>query len=550
VLFRSTPNDIVDDFYEHTRDYRLFQPGAYYPPLDDLPRIAKYRRGRTIFNGYYSESAYLGHHEVLERASKLLKDTPHAPQLNKLYIAVNLMDILLTKPADLMVGEPPQYETGKPDDSPEQKALNRIVENNDLNAQIHESVIGNGYRGDAWFKVRYGYYDDFSAIPADQIPDNAEMGPIIEHVRADYVFPETSRGNVKKFKAVNIAWVEWVETKTDEVPFLNVERHLPGYIVYERFKLYEPTINNEYGVPIQVFTIGDRVPTGRENDIEETGVPMLLVDHVPYKSVDDNWQGVSGVEKLESVLAAINDRLVQIDYILWKHSDPTLYGPDLEDSTGDSARFGGRYIALKSDDPTPGAITWNGQLDAAFKELDLLLGLVFQMSETPQWLFGTSTSADKGGTGTSHTDSGSIKARFMPILSKVKRIRIHYDKAIRNALWKAQLLELAANKGVTGFKPYTPVYPTINWKDGIPRDEKELAEIMQLRTGGKPTIDQHSAIKVLDEVDDDKANETLARIQDDEERTSGTVDASIFNQSQAPPEPAEPADTGGDVDDG
>lgn len=539
MLSRSTETDIIDDFYEHTRDYRLFQPGAYYPPIDDVPRIAKYRRGRTIFNSYYSEPGYLGHHEVLHRASKVLKGTPQAPQLEKLYIAVNLMDILLTKPADLMVGEPPQYESGKPDDSTEQQAINNIVENNDLNVQIHESVIGNGYRGDAWFKTRYGYYDDFSAVPEGMIPDNAEMGPIIEHVRADYVFPETSRGNVKKFKAVNIAWVEWVETEDDEQPFLNVERHVPGFITYERYALYSPQINTEYGVPVQIFTIGERVKTGRDKDLEETGVPAILVDHAPYKSVDDDWQGVSGVEKLETVLAAIQDRLVQIDYILWKHSDPTLYGPDLE-VQGTSAQFGGRYISLGKDDPIPGAITWNGQLDAAFKELDLLIGLVFQMSETPQWLFGTTTSSDKGGTGTSHTDSSSIKARFMPILSKVKRIRVHYDRAIRNAIWKAQLLDNAVNKGVAGFKPYTPVYPTINWKDGIPRDEKELAEIMQIRTGGKPTLDQHSAIKIESEVDDQQANEILARIQDDEERMSGTVDASVFNEP----------DSGGDVSDG
>jgi len=529
VLFRSTKYDIIDDFYEHTRDYRLFQTGAYYPPIDDLPRIAKYRRGRTIFNDYYSEAAYLGNHQVLQRAAKILADTPQAPQLDKLYIAVNLMDILLTKPADLMVGEPPSYESGKPDDSVEQQAINRTVENNDLNVLIHESVIGNGYRGDAWIETRYGYYDDFSALPETRIPENAETGPIIEHIRADYVFPETSRGNVKKFKAVNIAWVEWVETENDEKPFLNVKRHLPGYITYERFALHTPTINNEFGVPIQVFTIGERVPTGRETDVEETGVPVLLVDHAPYKSVDDDWKGISGIEKLESVLAAINDRITQIDYILWKHSDPTLYGPDLEGATGASQRFGGRYIPLTKDDATPGAITWNGQLDAAFKELDLLIGIVFQMSETPQWLFGTTMAADKGGTGTSHTDSSSIKARFMPIISKVKRIRVHYDKAIRNALWKAQLLENAANEGVAGFKPYTPVYPTINWKDGIPRDEKELAEIMQIRTGGKPTLDQHSAIKIESEVDDQKAQEIIDRIQADEERMNGTVDASVFN---------------------
>jgi hypothetical protein len=530
MLFRRTLNDQIDDFYEHTRDYRLFQTGAVYPPIDDLQRIAKYRRGRAIFKGFYDGPAYLGENHILDRATRLLRDTPLAPQLEQLYIAVNLMDILVTKPADLMVGEPPQYESGKPDSSVEQVALNRIIENNDLNVAIHESVIGAGYRGDAWFKTRYGYYDDFSAIPADKIPDNAEMGPIIEHVRADYVFPETARGNVKKFKAVNIAWVEWVETKDEEKPFLNVERHVPGYIAYERYSLYEPTINTEYDVPLQIFTIGERVPTGRDNDVEETGVPMLLVDHAPYKSVDDEWQGISGIEKLEPTLAAINDRLTQIDYILWKHSDPTLYGPDLDESTGSTARFGGRYIPLTKDDATPGAITWNGQLDAAFKELDLLIGIVFQMSETPQWLFGTSTAVDKGGSGTSHTDSGSIKARFLPILSKVKRIRIHYDKAIRNALWKAQLLELSANKSVAGFKTYQAIYPTINWNDGIPRDEKELADIMSIRTGGKPTIDQHDAIKIQSDVDDQQANEIIARIQADEDRINGTVDASIFQQ--------------------
>ncbi|TPG88153.1 hypothetical protein EEL32_10355 [Brevibacillus laterosporus] len=37
--------------------------------------------------------------------------------MSKLYIAVSLMDVLLTKPADLIFGEPPSYESGKPDAS-------------------------------------------------------------------------------------------------------------------------------------------------------------------------------------------------------------------------------------------------------------------------------------------------------------------------------------------------------------------------------------------------------------------------------------------------
>jgi len=102
----------------------LFTTGGQYPPENEIERLSKYYRGRKIFDGKQ--------YEVFERASEILKDTPHAPQLEKLYVAVNLMDVLLTKPADLMVGDPPSIESGKPDDTVEQQRLNSIVEENVL----------------------------------------------------------------------------------------------------------------------------------------------------------------------------------------------------------------------------------------------------------------------------------------------------------------------------------------------------------------------------------------------------------------------------------
>ncbi|MCR8997997.1 portal protein, partial [Brevibacillus laterosporus] len=82
---------------------------------------------------------------------------------------------------------------------------------------------------------------------------------------------------------------------------------------------------------------------------------------------------------------------------------------------------------------------------------------------------------------------------------------------------------------VEGFESYTPAYPTIRWQDGIPRVANVTVEIMSLRTGSKPTIDVRSAIKYMDEVDDEKADEIIARIEEDEEAANGTVDSSIFN---------------------
>ncbi|MGE7271363.1 phage portal protein [Brevibacillus panacihumi] len=515
---------------------KLFTTGSQFPPTGEIERLAKYYRGKKIFDGKM--------YEILERASDILRDTPHAHQLQKLYIAVNIIDVLLTKSADLMFGEPPSYESGKPDASTEQTRLNSIVEENDLNQLGHEVVIGAGIRGDAWLKAYYAVRQDLSEVPTDANGKplvSAAPEPIIEAVDPAYVFPELSRGSRKRFRAVNIAWVEWVAEPTppgiekysltkqpdvQEVPYLNVERHVPGFIFYERYRLAPADVDTRFDAPIQTFSIVEAVATGRESDMVETGLTWIPVFHVPYKTVDTDWRGISGIEKLESVLAAINDRLVQIDYILWKHSDPTAYGPDLGEA---ETRFAGRYIPVEKDDVKPGYMTWDSQLDGAFKELDILLGLVFQMSETPQWLFGTVLAQDKGGTGTSHTDGVAIKARFMPILSKVKRIRTHVDRAFRDALWTAQVLENYANEGVDGFTAYDPPYPNIAWKDGIPRDEKELAEIMQIRTGGKPTIDVQSAIKRQDEVDDEKAREIMARIEADE-KAAGFVDSSVFNE--------------------
>lgn len=498
-----------------TYAYDAFKPGEQFPPANAIERIAKYRRMKKLYEGKQAE--------VYERATSLLKDTPHAAQLQQLYIAVNIADIITTKPADLLVGEAPIFDSGIGDATPQQKAINSYVEENDLVKLIHESALANGYRGDAWIKVRYDYRQDYSALDALGLPrpDEAEMEPIIEHVAADCVFPITSAGNVKKFKEVVIANVEWITSVDTDTPYLNVERHLPGFIVNERYRLqtYEGGVNNSHGYPVNLFKIVEKVG---ETTLTETGVPTLLVHHIPYKSTDDAWQGKGTLEALETILIAINDRLAQIDYVLWKHTDPTVYGPKINDP---KVRFGGRYIEVSKEDATPGYMTWDSELQGAFKELETLIGLAFQIAETPQWLFGTVLGdQNAGGTGTSHTDGAAIRARFMPILSKVNRIRTHYDRALRDALYNCQLLDIEH-----GDAKFEAVYPTIHWRDSLPRNEKELAEIMEIRTGAKPTIDVATAIKRMDGLDDIQAETIVQRIDADTEKEVGTVDASIFN---------------------
>lgn len=506
----------------------LFEIGAQFPHEDHIERLAKYKRLRKVYEG----KAY----EVYERAVKIIKDSPQAEQLDKLHIACNIVDPIVKKPADMLVGERPTFDTSRPSEEVVSQRLADIVEKNNIEQLVHELVIGGGYRGDSWIKVRYGYSEDYSELEALglPVPTDAEMRPIIEHVDAMTVFPETVEGNIKQFKAINIARLEFVEKKktilgTVEEVYLNVERHLPGYIIYERYRLEDKSVDTTYGVPISTFYIVEKVPTGRENDIVETGVPFPLVFHIPYTSLDDTWQGECTLEKLESLIAALHDRIAQIDYILWKHSDPQMYGPAIE--TDESTRVGGRYIEVEKDDVVPGYMTWNSQLDGAFKQLDKILGMIFQIAETPDWLFGTSIIGDgnKAG-GTSHTTNAAIKSRYLPIISKVQRIRLHVDKAIRDALYAAQLLENYANRDNKNFVTYEPVRPTIVWKDGIPSDLKELAEIASIRTGGKPTLDVKTAIRRMDDVDGIEADRIIRNIAEDEAREHGFVDAETLRE--------------------
>lgn len=500
----------------------LFYPGAIFPPENHIERLAKYYRMKAYFDGTHKFN--------YDRMAELLRNSPQHAQLDKLYIAINLAYILSLKPADLLIGDRPTYDSGKPDDSPEQKKLNDIVEENDLNTLIYESATGGAYRGDSFLMVRYGKRHDVSDFKELGITDVGKSESIIEHAAADTVFPETSEGNIKKIKAYNVTSIVWVNNGKKEIPYLDIAKHVPGHIIYERYRMDEIPevgINSQYGFPITTYKIVEKVDTGREKDIIKTGATYPLVFHIPYSSVDDNWQGKGFVETVEHAIQALEDRLTQLDYILLKHSDPVMYGPELHPNQGQpqSVTIGGKYIPLRKEDATPGAITWDGKLEAVFKEIDYLISYIFQMSETPQWLFGTTISGggNAGGTGTSHSDGAAIKARFMPILSKVKRIRNGYDKAVKDAIWACFQLEKEH-----GNYRGEDVYPKIHWKDGIPKNEKEEAEIYAIRTGDKPTIDQKTAIKRMDELDDMQADEVMNRIGEDDKRLQ-PVSPEVFN---------------------
>ena len=129
------------------------------------------------------------------------------------------------------------------------------------------------------------------------------------------------------------------------------------------------------------------------------------------------------------------------------------------------------FEMLGKDDIVPQYITWDGQLQAAFMELEKLIDILLINSEIPAVALG------KGDSGTSGSSGLSIKWRMNSLLAKINRKRQYYDKGLKQILLIAQLLEQSRQT-----IDYTVTIPKIKFNDGLPDDETEMANIMTIRT--------------------------------------------------------------------
>ena len=130
-----------------------------------------------------------------------------------------------------------------------------------------------------------------------------------------------------------------------------------------------------------------------EENVVQTGVDDFLVVPVFNLSTSDRLAGLDDYSDLDSIVQELEVRLAQISRILDKHADPNMCGPDsaLEQDPQSGQwtfRGGGKYFPVGQGEQAPAYVTWEGQLDAAFKELDVLMEQFYTLSETSAAAFG------------------------------------------------------------------------------------------------------------------------------------------------------------------
>lgn len=448
-------------------------PGQPWPPESELERLKTYQANRNLFEGK---------HELVYRDwIRLLREDKRAT----LELILNWHKRLSTLWGNLLLGEPPRISVGDKGTA-EQAEADNLINNNRLVKRAYEVALDVSRFGDGLIKVRY----DGRAIIEGQTPL--------------VWFPVVAKDNIKDITAHVLAWIY------DEVSplllgagnrkqqFLKAEIHEKGKITTRVYRL----IN-------QGQKIGE---LAEEENVQETGVDDFLVVQISNLITTDRATGIDDYSDLDGIIQELEIRVAQISRILDKHSDPNMYGPDsaleVDPLTGQATfRAGGKYFPLTSEDNPPGYVVWDGQLEAAFREIDLLMEQLYFLSETSPAAFGQLKSG--------LAESGSALRRLMMApLAKVGRIRMEFDPALKKVLQLAAALEVA--QGAGGAVRLENIH--IDWFDGLPQDDTEQTQIEVQRKGAGLTS-LESSLRRLDGLEGDALQNEIDRIK--EEQGSG-----------------------------
>lgn len=457
-------------------DLKYISPGYNLPQLIDRDRVDLYSRNLTLFK------------HTIESINRIIQIYPRADGSKiQLEILFNFYKRLSTLWENLTFGEVPTITAGE-EGTDERKTIDKLV-NDDFFNTCGMNVIDMSRYGTGVFKVRH---------------DTRE--PIIETINPSFWFPIVSADNINNVTAHVIAYTFSEDQTTlfglvtNTKRYLKVEIHEKGRITNKIFNVNGETIGNE----IEWSLVYPDIP-----QVQETGVDDFLIVPVHNIKTSDSPYGMDDYSDIVSIVTELENRLTQIDIILDKHSDPSIYGPDsaLEyDEKLKQYKFkSGKYIPMENGDPTPGYLTWDGQLEAAFKQLDLLMQKLYIVSETSPACFGIQTDGVQSGT--------ALKRSMQTALWKAARIKRRYDVAIKKVL----KLAVALDKQFTDI-PFEvdDLNIKIEWQDCVENDPKEQAEIEAIRTGNKPTSSIKSAIKRLDGVNDVQAQKEVSQILQEE----------------------------------
>lgn len=444
--------------------------GQPWPPTSECDRLGMYRNNRLLFEGEH-ESIYA---EDLKRIERVIGNFE---QVISYPVVLNFQKIMSLKIADLLIGEPPEITAGDAG-SQEQIAVDAIVKNSKLFRTLYKAVIDTSRYGDGLLYIK----------------STGDGGKISLSQPAIW-FPVVAPDDVQEIVNHVIAWTYEVMQGDKKRKYLKVRIHSVGSYEERLYRLDGETIAQE-----------DRAL----RKTMQTNMDGFAIIQVSNVITSDRSTGLDDYTDVDSIIAELIVRVGQVARILDKHASPSMQGPQtaLEQDPETGAwrlKLANYFPRSDAEEPEVKYITWDGQLDAAFKHIERLINLLYTISEMGSAIFGDLSNK------TGAVPSGSALKRLMiSPLAKVNRIRMNLDDAVKEAI------RLCSQLGGKDIVDLSNTDISITWRDGLPSDPLEEAQIINQRTGGKATMSVKRVLTQYDGMSDDDAQKEYDAIQEEE----------------------------------
>lgn len=464
------------------------QPGRQFPPRSEEARIERYKQNKALFEGEHFAETHVSqtrkydnspatvqlYRDCARRISRVISNFEEHISFP---VLLNYQRLMTLKMADLVCGEYPSISGSN---AFENSVIEDVRDFSDLDAKLYSTVIDLSRYGDAVYRIYLDAEHDKRANFA--IWDPAEWFPVVAQ---DGTYTITHH------------CICWRENLTPDGPIDTWVLHAQIHGTRkEDLGHYEHRV---YAMDGYCGTIG----VLKSTEVVKTGLEVCAIRHIRAYAVSGNIYGFDDYVTLDSLLGEIMARVGQISVILDKHADPSMTGPlsmlETDPKTGEKYIKMGKFFGVAQGDEQPKYLTWDGQLTAAFKELETLINQLYILSEMGAALLGSTDGSGQAISGT------AMRFKMVNPLAKARRVSNSLTRPIKELIHvlsaDAEKPELPETEPVEGVEPPSTTLPiaykniSIEWSDGLPDDPRESIENAKLATGETKMMPLEVAIR-------------------------------------------------------
>ena len=228
-----------------------------------------------------------------------------------------------------------------------------------------------------------------------------------------------------------------------------------------------------------------------------------------------NPLGTNDYEIINGLLQKAIQRLQAILRVLDEHADPSMTGPHSMLSRAESGELvfkTSKYYAVGNDEQRPEYLVWEANLDSSFRAFEELCKQIFTLSEMGEAFLG---SAD----GTGNVVSGTaMRFKMISPLEKARRIDNELTEPLKQII--STLLSIEHEE-------ILPKDVSITWRDSLPKDPREIAELARLESGSIAVKPLLNAIMDNYDLDLESAQTYVNKIEAAQLRLQQQADAGL-----------------------